>query len=114
MRIVHVFKDACPPMAAGITRYMADLAAASATRGADVEILVAGVRSTRLEHRPDGVAIRSNGGHKLGASSHAQLGCQRLLAPLVGPLQRVALSRAARVFASSETLSGASELEPVA
>lgn len=92
-------------MAAGITRYMGNLAAASATRGADVEILVAGVRSTRLEHRPDGVAIRSNGGHKLVASSHA---------PLVGPLQRVALSRAARVFASSETLSGASELDHVA
>ncbi|MFT5531253.1 MAG: glycosyltransferase involved in cell wall biosynthesis [Candidatus Poriferisodalaceae bacterium] len=157
MRIVHVFKDAYPPVAAGITRYMGDLAAASAARGHDVEIVVAGVRFARVEQRPDGVSIRrvrewgrvlsmpispalitatarakadivhihvpnplselgaigNSGNYKLVASFHAQLGRQRLFAPLAGPLQRAAFSRAARVFASSEVLAGAAELEHV-
>jgi len=57
VRIVHVFKDAQPPVPAGITRYISDLAAASVARGCEVDVFVAGVKHTRIDERPDGVRI---------------------------------------------------------
>lgn len=57
MKIVHVFKDFYPPLAAGITCYMADIADALATRGHDVEIHVAGVHQGRIERMPSGVVV---------------------------------------------------------
>lgn len=57
MKIVHVFKDAYPPLVAGITRYIHDVAAASSARGHEVEIIVAGVRRTRRDAMPDGTTI---------------------------------------------------------
>jgi len=155
VRIAHVFKDAHPPVAAGITRYVADLAAASVKRGAEVDVLVAGVKHTRSEMRPDGVriqrfresaralsmplsvelvkaaasveadivhlhlpnpvgelgAVANKGNHGLVLSFHAQLGKQKALAPVYGPLQRKLMSRADRVLASSRTLMEAPELE---
>jgi len=57
MKIVHVYKDALPPLAAGITRYVAMVASAAAQRGHDVELHVAGVRASRRDVMPDGVVI---------------------------------------------------------
>lgn len=154
---MHVFKDAHPPVAAGITRYMGDLAAASAARGHDVQLLVAGVRSPRTDQRSDGVTVRrvrewgralsmplsprvvtetarldadivhlhlpfplgelgvlrNTSAGAVVASFHAQLGKQRLLAPIFGPAQRAALQRCGRVFASSRILADSPELSGV-
>jgi glycosyltransferase involved in cell wall biosynthesis len=57
MRIVHVFKDAYPPLVAGITRYMYMAANASVDRNHEVEILVAGAKSTREEEVRPGLKI---------------------------------------------------------
>ncbi len=154
VRIAHVFKDAHPPVPAGITRYIADLAAASTARGAEVDVYVAGVRHTRTDDRPDGVrihrfsettralsmplslplvnaartidadiihlhlpnpigelgAIANRGDHGLVLSFHAQLGKQKVLGPVYGPLQRSLVRKADRVLASSQTLMKAPEL----
>ena len=154
MRIAHVFKDANPPVAAGITRYMADLAAASVARGADVDLYVAGVKHTRSEQRPDGVTIHrfAEAGRALSmplswslaeatrrldadvvhlhspnpiaelgvlanrndpavvVSFHAQLGKQRFLDPVYGPVQRRLMRRARAVLAASQMLVDAPEL----
>ena len=154
VRIAHVFKDAHPPVPAGITRYIADLAAASTARGADVDVYVAGVRHTRTDDRPDGVrihrfsettralsmplslplvnaartidadiihlhlpnpigelgAVANRGDHGLVLSFHAQLGKQKVLGPVYGPLQRSLVRKADRVLASSRTLMQAPEL----
>ncbi len=154
MRIAHVFKDSHPPVPAGITRYMADLAAASVARGAEVDVYVAGVRNSRSEERPDGVRIHrfaettralsmplsvplvkaasrieadilhlhlpnpigelgalvNRGGHAVVLSFHAQLGKQKLLAPVYSPLQRSLMRRASHVLAASQMLIEAPEL----
>lgn len=154
MRIAHVFKDANPPVAAGITRYMADLAAASVARGAEVDIYVAGVKHTRSEQRPDGVTIHrfAEAGRALSmplswslaraarrleadvvhvhspnpiaelgllanrndpavvVSFHAQLGRQRFLDPVYGPVQARLMRRARAVLAASQMLVDAPEL----
>lgn len=156
MRIAHVFKDANPPVPAGITRYIADLAAASVERGADVDVYVAGVRHTRTDVQPHGVRVHrcsetaralsmplslplvnaartidadivhlhmpnpigelgaalNRGDHGLVVSFHAQLGKQRMLSGVYGPLQRLLLKRADRVLASSHTLMEAPDLAP--
>ena len=158
MRIAHVFKDAHPPVPAGITRYIADLTAASTARGADVDVYVAGVKHTRSEQRPDGVrihrfsetaralsmplslplvraaagidadvihlhlpnpigelgAVANRGDHGLVLSFHAQLGKQKFLAPVYGPLQRSLMRRADHVLAASQMLTEAPELEDAA
>jgi glycosyltransferase involved in cell wall biosynthesis len=57
MKIVHVFKDFYPPLAAGITRYLADVSDAMALRGHEVEIHVAGVKHSRRERLPSGVVV---------------------------------------------------------
>ncbi len=133
---------------------MADLAAASAARGAEVDVYVAGVRNTRSEERPDGVrihrfaettrtlsmplsvplvkaasridadivhlhlpnpigelgALANRGDHAIVLSFHAQLGKQKLLAPVYGPLQRSLMRRASHVLAASKVLAEAPEL----
>lgn len=58
MRIAHVFKDAYPPLIAGITRYIHDLANAQADAGHAVEVVVAGVRRSRVETLPSGVVLQ--------------------------------------------------------
>ena len=154
MRVAHVFKDSYPPVVAGITRYVADLAAASAKRGVEVEVRVAGVRRSRSEQRPDGVtihrfresgralsmplsaalvraaskvdadvvhvhlpnpvgefgALANRGSHGLVVSFHAQLGRQRFLAPVYGPLQSALVRKADRVLAASPAMMKAPEL----
>ncbi|MFA5890637.1 MAG: glycosyltransferase [Actinomycetota bacterium] len=57
MKIAHVFKDAYPPLIAGITRYVHDVAAASVAQGHEVEIIVAGVKRTRRDVMADGTVI---------------------------------------------------------
>lgn len=57
MKIVHIYKDAYPPLAAGITRYMTMVAASAARCGHEVELHVAGVRSSRRDVMPDGVVV---------------------------------------------------------
>lgn len=57
MRIIHVFKDYCPPLFAGITRYIADISDAMAQRGHEVEVHVAGVRHSRRDRMPSGVVV---------------------------------------------------------
>ena len=57
MKIVHVFKDAYPPLVAGITRYISDLASEFARRGDEVSVVVAGVRTGRIDEDADGVRI---------------------------------------------------------
>lgn len=57
MRIVHVFKDFYPPLAAGITCYIHDVADEAARRGHEVEIHVAGVRHSRREVLANGVVV---------------------------------------------------------
>lgn len=81
MRIAHVFKDAFPPVAAGITRYMADMAAESVARGCQVDVYVGGVSHTRSETRSDGVTI-----HRFRETARA------LSMPLSVPLVRAVAS----------------------
>lgn len=57
MKVVHVFKDFDPPLRAGITRYVADIADAMAERGHRVEVHVAGVRHHRRDRLPSGVLV---------------------------------------------------------
>lgn len=57
MKIVHVFKDFYPPLAAGITCYLADVSDAMARRGHDVEVHVAGVKQSRRDQLPSGVIV---------------------------------------------------------
>lgn len=57
MRIAHVFKDFWPPLAAGITRYIADVADAATQRGHDVEVHVAGVPRSRRDVLSNGVVV---------------------------------------------------------
>ncbi|MDQ6948998.1 MAG: glycosyltransferase [Actinomycetota bacterium] len=57
MKLVHVFKDYWPPLAAGITRYIADIADESARRGWTVEAHVAGVHVSRRDVLPSGVVV---------------------------------------------------------
>lgn len=58
MKIVHVYKDAFPPLVAGITRYIDEVSRASVARGASVDVLVAGVRRSRVDVMPAGQTIR--------------------------------------------------------
>lgn len=153
MKIVHVFKDFYPPLAAGITRYIHDVAVEAACRGAEVEVHVAGVHRSRRDELAGGVivhrhrefgrllssplapglplevrALRADVIHvhmpnplgELGAllnrkaplvvSFHAQLGRQRALEPIYGPLRRRVLDRAAEILVSSERMGQAPEL----
>ena len=57
MKIVHVFKDFDPPLRAGITRYIADIADAMAGRGHEIEVHVAGVHHSRRDRLPSGVVV---------------------------------------------------------
>lgn len=57
MKVVHVFKDLFPPLAAGITCYVHDVAGEAVRRGHDVEAHVAGVRSPAREVLPNGVVV---------------------------------------------------------
>jgi glycosyltransferase involved in cell wall biosynthesis len=57
MKIVHVFKDFYPPLAAGITCYIADISDAAARRGHEVEVHVAGVRRSRRDRLASGVIV---------------------------------------------------------
>jgi rhamnosyl/mannosyltransferase len=57
MKIVHVFKDFYPPLAAGITCYLADVSDAMAGRGHEVEVHVAGVKQSRRDRLPSGVVV---------------------------------------------------------
>lgn len=57
MRIVHVYKDAYPPLVAGITRYISMVADAAAESGHDVEVIVAGVRTARRDVLDSGVVV---------------------------------------------------------
>lgn len=50
MRIAHVYKDYYPPLRAGITRYIHDIALAASAAGHHVEVHVAGVRHSRREY----------------------------------------------------------------
>lgn len=83
LHVVHVFKDYLPPVHAGITRYLADLARATAARGAIVEVHVAGERRGRRDVI-DGVVV-----HR-----HRELG--RVLSMPIAPglLRETAASRA--------------------
>lgn len=57
MKIVHVFKDFYPPLAGGITCYLADVSDAMARRGHEVEVHVAGVKRSRRDQLPSGVVV---------------------------------------------------------
>jgi glycosyltransferase involved in cell wall biosynthesis len=57
MRIAHIFKDFYPPLPAGITRYIADMADAMQSRGHEVEVHVAGVHRSRRDRMPSGVVV---------------------------------------------------------
>jgi len=57
MHIIHVFKDFDPPVRAGITRYIAELAEAQASMGDTVEVHVAGVRNGRRDTTRAGVVV---------------------------------------------------------
>jgi rhamnosyl/mannosyltransferase len=63
MKIVHAYKDAYPPLIAGITRYIAMVAGTAAQRGHDVEICVAGVGHSRRDVLPDGVVVNRYAEH---------------------------------------------------
>jgi rhamnosyl/mannosyltransferase len=153
MKIVHVFKDYYPPLAAGITRYIADVSDATVERGHEVEVHVAGVRHSRRDRMPSGVLVHRhreviralsmpiapglvrevrdlradilhvhlpNPIGELGAvlntdarcvcTFHAQLGRQRALEPLYGPLRERLLERSHRVFVSGEAMARVPEL----
>ena len=155
MKIVHVFKDAYPPLVAGITRYIADLSSEFVARGHEVSVVVAGVKTSRVDIESDGVRIvrcaelgralsmplspelantirrescdvihvhmpnpigewgvlRRGGDVAHVVTFHAQLGKQRVLAPLYSPLQSAVLKRASRVLVSSSAMSQVSELK---
>ncbi len=57
MKVVHVFKDLFPPLAAGITCYVHDVAGEAVRRGHQVEVHVAGVRAPVREVLPNGVVV---------------------------------------------------------
>jgi glycosyltransferase involved in cell wall biosynthesis len=57
MRVAHTFKDFYPPLPAGITCYIADVSAAMASRGHQVDVHVAGVHRSRRERLPSGVVV---------------------------------------------------------
>lgn len=57
MKIAHVFKDFYPPLAAGITCYLADVSEAMARRGHEVEVHVAGVKQSRRDQLPSGAVV---------------------------------------------------------
>lgn len=155
MKVAHVFKDFWPPLAAGITRYIADVADETARRGWDVEVHVAGVRVSRRDVLPSGVvvhrhrelgrllssplapglvrevrkldadivhihmpnplgelgAILTDSERPLVITFHAQLGRQKFLQPLYGPLQKRALDRAAAILVASDQLAAIPELQ---
>lgn len=154
MKIVHVFKDFYPPLAAGITCYLADVSAEMARRGHEVEVHVAGVKRPRRDRLASGVVVHRhrelaralsmplapglirevrklsadvlhvhlpnpigeigvalNHGPAVVATFHAQLGRQRILEPLYGPLRRALLKRAAFVLVSGEAMAAACELD---
>ncbi len=155
MKIVHVFKDAYPPLAAGITGYLADIADGTAGRGHEVELHVAGVHRSRRDVLASGVVVHRhaelgramssplspglvrevrsldadvlhlhmpNPLGELGAALrkdstpiivtfHAQLGRQRVLEPVYGPLRNAIVDRAAAILVSSERMAETPELE---
>lgn len=154
MKIVHVFKDFYPPLAAGITGYLADISDAMAHRGHQVDVHVAGVIRSRRDRLPSGVVVHRhreiarvlsmplapglvretraldadvlhvhlpnpigeigvlfNREPTVVATFHAQLGKQRMLEPLYGPLRNALLARAASVLVSSDAMATASELD---
>lgn len=154
MRVAHVFKDFWPPLVAGITRYLADIADESARRGLKVDVHVAGVRRSRRDVLPSGVVVHrhrelgrvlsspiapglvreasrldadvvhlhmpnplgelgvvlSEGSRPIVVTFHAQLGRQKFLEPVYGPLQRRVLDQASAVLVSSEALAQATEI----
>ena len=153
MKIVYVFKDFYPPLAAGITCYLADISDAMAHRGHQVEVHVAGVKRSRRDRLPSGVVVHRhreiaralsmplapglvrevrtldadllhvhlpnpigeigvvlNHGPVVVATFHAQLGKQRMLEPLYGPLRNALLNRAAAVLVSGDTMATVPEL----
>jgi hypothetical protein len=57
LKVAHFFKDFYPPVAAGITRYLADIADQAAYRGWEVEVHVAGVKRSRRDVLPSGVVV---------------------------------------------------------
>lgn len=57
MKVLHVFKDLYPPLAAGITCYVHDVAGETVRRGHEVEVHVAGVRKPVREVLPNGVIV---------------------------------------------------------
>jgi len=57
VKVAHVYKDFFPPLMAGITRYLRDIADESARRGLDVAVHVAGVRRSRRDVLPSGVVV---------------------------------------------------------
>lgn len=57
MRIAHVFKDFYPPLPAGITRYIHDVASGTAAAGHAVEVHVAGVSHSRRDYLHDGIVV---------------------------------------------------------
>lgn len=153
-----MFKDYWPPLAAGITRYLADVADETARRGWDVVVHVAGVRVSRRDVLPSGVvvhrhrelgrllssplapglvrevrrldadivhlhmpnplgelgAVLSDGRQPIVVTFHAQLGRQRFLEPLYGPLQRRAFDRAATIVVGSEQLAAVPAIQECA
>lgn len=58
MKITHVYKDAYPPLVAGITRYISMVSEAAVADGHEVEIIVAGVRRSRTDVLPNGVVVK--------------------------------------------------------
>jgi glycosyltransferase involved in cell wall biosynthesis len=157
VHIAHVFKDAHPPVKAGITRYIGDLATSSVRQRHQVSLHVCGSRSSRTDTLDDNVkvfryrelgralstplsvsflgalrdidadvihlhmpnptgelaALRSAPEIPRVATFHAQLGRQRALKPLYGPLQRSVLNSCGRVIVSSSTLRDSPELNGV-
>jgi len=154
MRVAHFFKDFYPPLSAGITRYIADVADESSRRGIKVDVHVAGVHRSRRDVLPSGVVVHRH--RELGrvlssplapglvreartveadvvhlhmpnplgevgtafgdrkqpvvVSYHAQLGRQRFLEPVYGPLRRRVFAQAAAVLVSSESMADTPEI----
>lgn len=79
MKVAHVYKDFFPPLMAGITRYIRDIADESARRGLEVAVHVAGVKRSRRDVLPSGVVV-----HR-----HREL-ARLLSAPLIPGLIRMA------------------------
>jgi len=57
VKIVHIFKDFYPPLAAGITCYLADVSDELARRGHQVDVHVAGVRHSRRDRLASSVVV---------------------------------------------------------